>query len=515
MRRLVTGAAALLTGAALTAALAAVPRAPATAAPDLARLVEAEDVRRHLVAFQQIFDHNGGNRAAARPGYDVSVKYVVGRLRKAGFAPRVQTFEYGYWEQRSPAVFAQTAPGQATYRPGEQVQAMQYSGSGDVTASAAAVDVPASGQAGTAGCEAADFQGFAAGSVALVQRGGCDFAAKAANAHAAGAAAVVVFNLPAEQGQVNGTLGRAFTLPVVETPHALGAELTKAARAGGLKLRVRTDVDTGTRASSNVIAETARGRDDNVVVVGAHLDSVREGAGVNDNGTGSAAVLAVAEKISALGAEGLRNRVRFAWWGAEEEGLLGSAYYVRTLGEADRARIALNLNFDMLGSVNGIRGVYDGDGSLGSGAAPPAGSGAIEKIFKDYYAGRGLPTLESEFSGRSDYGPFIQAGIPAGGLFSGAEVVKTAEQAALFGGEAGKPYDPCYHAACDTFANIDWRLLDTHVDGVAHATQRLAADTLPVNGETSRAGDSTEVSGAAFAQAARPVLEWRGDRRVR
>jgi Zn-dependent M28 family amino/carboxypeptidase len=511
VRRLASGAAALLTGSVLTAALAAVPRAPATAAPDLARLVGVQDVHRHLAAFQEISDHNGGNRAAARPGYDVSVKYVVARLREAGYAPRVQAFEYGYWEQRSPAVFAQTAPGRVTYGPEEQFTAMRFSGSGDVTAAAAAVDVPASGQAGTAGCETADFQGFAAGSVALVQRGGCEFAAKAANARAAGAAAVVIYNLPAEKGPVNGSLGRAFPLPVVETPHALGAELVKAARAGGLRLRVRTDTGTGTHASSNVIAETARGRDDNVVVVGAHLDSVREGAGVNDNGTGAAAVLAVAERISALGLAGLRNKVRFAWWGAEEEGLLGSAHYVRTLDEAGRARIALNLNFDMLGSVNGIRGVYDGDGSLGSGAAPPAGSGAIEKIFKDYYAGRGLPTVESEFTGRSDYGPFIQAGIPAGGLFSGAEVVKTAEQAALFGGEAGKPYDPCYHAGCDTFANVDWRLLDTHVDGVAHATQRLAADTLPVNGETRRPGDAHPATG----QAGRSALEWRGDHRVR
>ncbi|MFC5744103.1 M28 family peptidase [Actinomadura rugatobispora] len=511
MRRLATGAAALLTGSALSAALVAVPRAPATAAPDLAGLVRIADVRRHLEALQEISDYNGGNRAVSRPGYDVSVKYVVARLKKAGFTPRVQPFEYEYWEQRTPAVFAQTAPGQATYKPEEQFQTMQYSGAGDVTASAAAVDVPASGQAGTAGCEAADFQGFASGSVALIQRGGCSFEAKAANARAAGAGALVVFNLPAEQGLVNGTLGKAFPLPVVETPHALGAELTRAAQAGGLKLRVRTDTVTGTRTSSNVIAETGRGRDDNVVVVGAHLDSVPEGPGINDNGSGSAALLAVAEKISRLGAAGLRNKVRFAWWGAEEEGLLGSEYYVGKLSDNDRAKIALNLNFDMLGSVNGVRGVYDGDGSLGGGTAPPPGSGAIEKIFKDYYAGRGLPTLESEFTGRSDYGPFIQAGIPAGGLFSGAEVVKTAEQAALFGGEAGKPYDPCYHTACDTLANIDWKLLDAHVDGVAFATQRLAASTLPVNGETRRPASSAQLSG----QSAGAGFDWRGDHLVR
>ncbi|WP_344590329.1 M28 family metallopeptidase [Actinomadura vinacea] len=507
MRRLSLGATALFTGSVVAAALVAVPQASASAAPDLARLVQVKDIRRHLEAFQEIAEYNGGNRAAGRPGYDVSVKYVVSQLKKAGFTPQVQKFEFDYWEERSPAVFAQTAPEQKTYQPGTDFQTMQYSGSGDVTAAAAAVDVPAAGQAGTAGCEAADFQGFAAGSVAVIQRGGCSFEIKAANAQAAGAAGVVIYNLPTEQGPVNGTLGRAFTLPVVETPHALGAELAKAAQAGGLKLRVRTDTATGKRSSSNVIAETAQGRADNVVVVGAHLDSVPEGPGINDNGSGSATILAVAQQIAKLGEKGLRNKVRFAWWGAEEDGLLGSTHYVSSLSEADRAKIALNLNFDMLGSVNGVRGVYDGDDSLGTGTNPPPGSGAIEKILKDYYTGRKLPTLESEFTGRSDYGPFIEQGIPAGGLFSGAEVIKTPEQAKLFGGEAGKPYDPCYHAACDSIANIDWKLLDTHADGVAFSVQRLAKSTLPVNGETRR-------SAAAKRSAASPA-EWRGGHRIR
>ena len=539
MRRLLSGAAARATGPALAAAVltatAAAPPSPlAPAVPDLAGLVRIEDVRRHMEALQKIADRNGGNRAATESGYRESVAYVVARLREAGFEPRVQPFEFDFWEERSPAEFAQTGPRRVVYRPEEDFQTMKYSGSGDVTADAVAVDVPAPGQTGTAGCEEGDFEGFAAGAIALVQRGGCDFSVKASNAHRAGAGALVVFNLPGEEGLVNGTLARPFPLPVIETPHALGAELTAAARAGGLRLRVRTDTAAGTRSSSNVIAETRWGRSDNVVVAGAHLDGVPEGAGVNDNGSGSAALLAVAEKVSALGEEGLRNKVRFAWWGAEEEGLVGSEHYVRTLGEAGRADIALNLNFDMLGSVNGIRGVYDGDGSLaeaqrtdspGTGtkpepgpgpeprsglgnAAPPPGSAAIEKIFRDYYAARGLPTVESEFSGRSDYGPFIRAGIPAGGLFSGAEKLKTREQAALFGGEAGRPYDPCYHTACDTLANVDWRLLDTHADGVAFAVQRLAASTLPVNGEKRRPA-------AGHGRDAAAGLEWRGDHRVR
>ncbi|GAA3947923.1 aminopeptidase PaaP [Actinomadura viridis] len=510
MRKLVHGAAPL-TAPLLAAALVAALPAPAAAVPDPAGTVGIEDIRRHLEAFQEIAAYNGGDRAAGRPGYDVSVKYVVSQLKRAGFTPRVQPFQFDYWEERTPAAFARTAPAPpATYRPGTDFQTMRYSGTGDVTAAAAAVDVPAAG-AGTAGCEAADFAGFPAGSVALIQRGTCSFETKAANAQAARAAAVVIYNLPGEPGQVNGTLGRPFTIPAVETPHALGAELVRAARAGGLRLRIRTDTAAGKRSASNVIADTVHGRDDNVVVVGAHLDSVREGPGINDNGSGAATILAVAQWIQRPGRQAPRNKVRFAWWGAEEEGLVGSEHYVASLSAADRAKLALNLNFDMLGSPNGIRGVYDGDGSLGTGTTPPAGSGAIEKIFKDHYAARGLPTLESEFNGRSDYGPFIEHGIPAGGLFSGAEVVKTPRQAALFGGTAGRPYDPCYHKACDTTANIDWRLLDTHAGGVAAATWRLAASTLPVNGEARRAVRP----GAALPRAAVPAAEWRGGHRVR
>jgi Zn-dependent M28 family amino/carboxypeptidase len=216
--------------------------------------------------------------------------------------------------------------------------------------------------------------------------------------------------------------------------------------------------------------------------MGAHLDSVTKGPGINDNGSGTATVLTVAEQIARLGDQ-VKNKVRFAFWGAEEEGLLGSTYYVTHLTAAQRATIALDLNFDMLGSPNGRRGVYDGDDSAGAGTNPPAGSGAIEKVFLDYYGARKLQTSPSTFDGRSDYGPFIDNGIPAGGLDSGAEKLKTAEEARIYGGEAGKPYDGCYHQACDTYANNNDTILDQLSDGAAHAVEMFARSTLPVNGD--------------------------------
>ncbi|NDU75760.1 M28 family peptidase [Actinomadura sp. DSM 109109] len=482
-RRLLFGTAVALPAVFLPAALPMAGAAPAR--PDLAALVTLKDITPHLAAFQEIADYNGGHRAAGSPGYDVSVRYVTGRLRKAGLSPKVQKFTYPFWRERLTAKLARTAPSKASYKPATDFLTLAYSGSGDVTAPAAAVDVPARGE-GTSGCEAGDFTGFRKGSIALLQRGTCTFATKAARARAAGAAAVVIFNRPGEKGPLNGTLSRPVAVPVVGPSHAVGAALVKAARKGGLQLRVRTDTVHGRRTSANVIADTRQGNAGNVVVAGAHLDSVPAGPGINDNGTGAAVLLAVAARIQRLGRDGLRNRVRFAWWGAEEEGMRGSEHYVRSLPVEERERIALNLNFDMLGSPNGVRGVYDGDHSTRAGVRAPAGSGAIERMFRQYFRGRRMPVAESRFNGRSDYAPFIERGIPAGGMDTGAEGVKTAAEARVFGGKAGMAYDPCYHAKCDRLKNVNLRFLDGNADGVAHVVQHLARSTVAVNGGVRR-----------------------------
>jgi Zn-dependent M28 family amino/carboxypeptidase len=176
-----------------------------------------------------------------------------------------------------------------------------------------------------------------------------------------------------------------------------------------------------------------------------------------------------------------RNKVRFAWWGAEESGLLGAEFYVANLSKRDIKNIALNLNFDMIGSPNFVRFVYDGDGSA-TPLAGPNGSKNIESVFLSYFDEQGLPTEPTAFDGRSDYGPFIAVGIPAGGLFTGAEGIKTDDEAAIYGGTAGDQYDPCYHLACDTFDNISLEALDQMSDAAAHAILTFAQTTSSVNG---------------------------------
>jgi Zn-dependent M28 family amino/carboxypeptidase len=217
-------------------------------------------------------------------------------------------------------------------------------------------------------------------------------------------------------------------------------------------------------------------------MAGAHLDSVIEGPGINDNGSGSAALLETALMMANLHPE---NTLRFAWWAAEEQGLVGSTDYVAGLSQAERDRIALYLNYDMVGSPNYIFMVYDADESTfpaPEGVTIPPGSTAIEDLYESYYTWIGEPYDDTEFSGRSDYQAFIDNGIPSGGLFTGAEEIKTEEQEAIWGGTAGEQFDPCYHEACDGIDNVDLHALEVNSDLIAFAQLTFAYSTESVNG---------------------------------
>lgn len=444
----------------------------------LLECVTLEGVREHQAAFQAIADANGGIRAAGTPGYDASLAYVQGRLEAAGYEVTLNGFPFVFVPLPT---LQQLAPIAATYETG----AFTGTGYGNVTAAVTPVDINLTPpRANSSGCEAADFAGFPAGNIALVQRGTCTFAVKALNAQAAGASAVIIFNQgdvnnEARSGLIIGTLGgtNVVGIPVVGASYPSGAALAQAGSTAAITLAAPQNV-----TQYNLLAETTEGDPNNVVMVGAHLDSVLRGPGINDNGSGSAAILEVAEQMARVKP---RNKVRFAWWGAEEAGLIGSRAYVAGLSAAEIDKIALYLNFDMIGSPNHVFFVYDGDNSDNVGAgAGPAGSTQIEDVFERFYTDRGLPYKGTDFTGRSDYGPFIAAGvdIPSGGLFTGAEGVKTAAEAALWGGTAGQQYDPCYHLACDTYANNNDDALDVNSDAVAYATLQYAMNTSDING---------------------------------
>jgi Zn-dependent M28 family amino/carboxypeptidase len=443
------------------------------------KAVTVQSIRGHQAAFQAIADANNGTRLAGTPGHDASAQYVYDQARAAGYDVRFQEFQFLLVSDRTPPVLQQLSPVAKTYVNGVDFGTMSYSGSGDVTASVTAVDliVPSpEANASTSGCEASDFAGFPAGTIALMQRGTCAFRIKAQNAAAAGAVGMIIFNEgnPNRTSLLSGTLNAPlFNFPVVGTTFALGNTLRNGVLNGptGVQAHLKTDTLAENRTTRNVIAETPGGDANRTIVIGAHLDSVSRGPGINDNGSGSAAILEVAKVFGQQEREP-RNKLRFIWFSAEELGLVGAAYYVANLSQAERDKIEMNLNFDMIGSPNFVRFVYDGDNSAFAppNAQPgPAGSGAIEQVFRDYFASQGLAFEPTPFNGRSDYGPFITNGIPAGGLFTGAEGVKTAAQAAVYGGTAGEQYDPCYHLACDTFNNNSLTALDQMSDAIAHA----------------------------------------------
>ena len=464
----------------LTVLAATVSPVPVAADPNnnnsakLRQAVTLAGVRQHQLAWQQIATANGGNRFAGLPGHDASVAYVTSTLEGAGYTVTLQEFEYFAFVERTPSQLEQVSPTATTYVNGIDFRIMNFSGSGDVTSPVTPVDIPGTGLG--SGCELSDFAGFTFGNIALVRRGGCTFRVKTDNATAANASAILIYNnVP---GVINGRLNPPETLaaiPSLGLTDTLGQQL---AATPDLVMHVKTDTTAEQLTTHNVFAETPDGDPNNVVMVGGHLDSVSAGPGINDNGSGSAAILEVALQMAKVKP---RNKVRFAWWSAEESGLVGSTYYVTHLSEAELNRIALYLNFDMVGSPNFARFVYDGDNSTGAGTVGPAGSDIIEQRFVAFFQSQGLASEPTPFNGRSDYGPFINAGIPAGGLFTGAEGIKTAAQAAAYGGTAGVAYDPCYHAACDTYANNSDPGLDQMADAIADAVISYAQNTEAIN----------------------------------
>jgi Zn-dependent M28 family amino/carboxypeptidase len=470
--------------------------------------LNADDAFEHLAALQAIADANGGTRASGTPGYDASVDYVAGLLDAAGYDVERQEFDYPFFEVITDSL---TIDGETP-----DFDTMTYSGSGEVTSgNVVPVDLSiADPAASTSGCEAADydpalFTGDA--DIALVQRGACSFALKATNAEAAGAEAVLVFNqgTPGREDLFFGTLGGiGVTIPVMSLDFATGVELSTPGEDVSLSVEAVNEI----RTTANVIAEMTGVNDDNVVMAGAHLDSVPEGPGIQDNGSGSTAILALALQLAESGKFTPQNTLRFAWWGAEEAGLVGSYEYFTNADfgllnrpDADEqvARIAAYLNFDMIASPNYFFGVYDADESTFDaadfGVVVPEGSAAIEDLFEAYYTVNGVPYDDSAFSGRSDYQVFILLDIPSSGLFTGAEVEKTAEQQAIWGGTAGDQFDPCYHLACDTYDNVSMEAMEVNIDAVADAVFRLAWSTEAVNGV-----EGAELGGPAQTEIAGP-----------
>lgn len=391
------------------------PAAAAAPGADRARApIDAAGVREHLRALQRIAERSGGNRAAGTEGDRRTADYIAGRLRAAGWRVRFQEVRFPYFELRQP-------PRVGQLRRGRDFGVLQYSGSGDVTGRVRPFD--------TLGCRAAELGRLRRTDIVVLPRGTCTFRTKALAAQRAGAGAVVIVDRDAER-PFRGSLGEpgGVRIPVLAASADAGARL---ARATG-RVALRVDAVSERRTSRNVLAET-RGAARRVAMAGGHLDSVPEGPGINDNASGVAALLEVAER--------LRDRpgLRLGFWAAEELGLYGSRHYVRTLEAAERRRIAAYVNVDMVGSRRAEPRVYDTDDR-------------VERALRDARPGN---EDETDVGGASDHAPFAAAGIPVGGLLTRG--------------------DRCYHRRCDTLENVDAATVASVARAAERALPRLRA----------------------------------------
>ncbi len=508
----------------------------------LSSKITTESVESHLINLQRIANENMVNdvstRAAGTAGYNSSTDYIKAQLETAGYEVTLQPFDFRLWEQLAPSsLVLSTASGNGDENIVQPQNAdeneedfnfgtMTYSGSAIIDGAKDMVFITPSFSAIDAdtydysdGCEASDFDGKGVeGKIAVIQRGTCSFNIKASNAEASGAIATLIFNDgngEGRMGPLGGTLGEDSTvsIPVLSGSFDLGSQIYKLQDA---QAKINISAINNVVNTNNVIAETAKGNANQVVMLGAHLDSVQEGPGINDNGSGSAGLLEYAIQF-AKSEQTPINKIRFAWWSAEESGLVGSQHYVdSTFGpiedelfksvavefkldpskkdnwtEAEKdavvaevnARfptaidVAMYLNFDMIASPNPVYFVYDGDlsdtmdddaNAYDGTFLPPHGTADIEATFNFFFNENNLKIAPSALSKRSDYAGFADKGIAFGGLFTGAEVAKSEEEATIWGGTAGEAYDKCYHKVCDDIVNIESETLTYNAKALAY-----------------------------------------------
>ncbi|BBZ46079.1 M28 family metallopeptidase [Mycobacterium parmense] len=425
----------------------------------------------HLTKLQDIANANNGTRAVGTPGYDATVDYVATTLRNKGFD--VQTPEF------SARVFHADKPVLTVAGNSLAAHALDFSlGTPPDGVSGPLVVMPPA----NVGCAASDYFTLPSrGAVVMVSRGNCPFSQKEDTAAQSGAVALIIADNVDEQ-VMGGTLGPAtdVKIPVLSVTKSVAVQLREQPGLTTIKLNASAQ----SFKARNVIAQTKTGSATNVVMAGAHLDSVPEGPGINDDGSGVAAVLETAVQLGS--SPSVHNAARFGFWGAEELGLIGSRNYVESLDIDGLKNIALYLNFDMLASPNPAYFTYDGDQSLPMEVRDrpvvPEGSAGIERTLVAYLKSVGKTAQDTAFDGRSDYDGFTLAGIPAGGLFSGAEGKMSDDQAKLWGGTANQPFDPNYHQKSDTLDHINRTALGINGGGVAYAIGLYAQDIGGHNG---------------------------------
>ncbi len=474
--------------------------------------IRAADLEHHMRAFQAIADANPGpdghpSRNSGEPGYKASADYVAEIMRHSGYDVTIQNYKFFYFAFTGLPKFSETSPTPHDYtvvtdwNPGQA----QGSATAPLQAAGGIVIPPTPTPSSTSGCTAADFTGFTAGHIALIQRGGCSYGVKVQNAQTAGATGVIIFNEgnPGRTGVVNGSLVDANgnrivpQIPVAFTSFATGSDLLTQVDAGGSAVPTMTiDVQAVVNPNAddyNVIADSKEGDPDHTVVVDAHLDAIY-GAGMLDNASGSTTILNIAQLLHKAKPH---NKLRFIWFGGEELGLLGSTYYVNNLSAADKAKIGYDLDADVTATPNYDVGVLDPAGvdlftRTVSTQFPP-------NVYKPSQVARDLGIKYFDSIGKknilfspvgTDAFTFNQAGIPASGVLTGQDCCKLDSDVALFGGTTGNfegnvpgTDGGCVDNPfrwCDNFNNNDFAVMEFMSRGFGNMVINMAmADPLP------------------------------------
>ncbi|KAF2631152.1 aminopeptidase-like protein Y [Macroventuria anomochaeta] len=404
----------------------------------------------NLEVLDSIAKANNGNRAFGLPGYAASVKYILSKTEKSK--------NFHTWVQDFPALFNRVdSINFSVSNTSYHVIGLSYSPS----TTPEGLTLPlVLGASGPEGCTNESYDDLdVEGKIVLVQRGTCPdgttLAGRVKPAVAAGASAVIIYS-DVTTNVTGGTLSApnpdAYR-PAGYINKVDGEALVARLNAGeAIEAYFQQTQTVESRITQNVFTETKGGDPTNVIMLGAHLDSVQAGAGINDDGSGTTLILEISRALENFG---VKNKVRFAWWGAEENGLLGSKFYTQNLNATEVNNILTYLNFDMVS--RGYFGVFDGDGSSFNLTGAP-GSAAIENLFVEDFTKKGINVTAARFTGGSDYQSFMNIGKPVGGLHTGT----------------GVEQDPCYHQACDTIDNPNPQTLTINAKAAAHVLSILA-----------------------------------------
>jgi Zn-dependent M28 family amino/carboxypeptidase len=446
---------------------------PASDLPhDVAGRVTADGMDTHLRKLQEIADANRGSRAEGTPGYDASVDYVVQVLKDKGFD--VTTPEFDRLDRTEGGNPTLTVSGRGYHV--DQASLLVTTPPGGLNAITRRPQKPA-------GCTAADYGTVPVrNAIAVVDETGCSVADKQDAAIAKGAVGLLVVSAPGTSGSPAGLFTPGYYQKLTVPVGVIDKDADAALRRTNAPVRLVLDSKPVMATARNVVAQTKTGDAKNVVLVGAPLDSLPRSPGMNNNGSGVAVLLEAASALSAQ--PKIANAVRFAFWSSATE---APTKYVGGLARDQLDDIAMYISVNMLGSPNAGYFTYDGDQSAQPNPdiptpSVPAGSAGVERTLAGYLNLAGVRPADMPLSRTADYGAFLAAGIPIGGLTAGSSQRKTEVQARLWGGRAGIAFDPNYGTGRDNIDNIDREALSVMGQSAAFAVSTYAQSVDGVNG---------------------------------